>query len=615
MEFPIASFGLDKVQLKPSLFKDRFELALNYILSLKDENLLQNFYLEAGIKKDFHGALRTTQHGSGSYGDDLHWGWESPTCELRGHFLGHWLSAAAAIYKATGDLAVKLKADRIVAGLKRCQEKNGRGWVGSSPEKYLEWTAQGQPTWAPQYVHHKTLMGLFDMYALAGNADALMIADKFATWFYEWTNAFSREEMDNILDVETGGMLEVWANLYEATHHAKYLTLIERYTRSRLFDPLLNGDDILTNKHANTTIVEAQGAARVYEVTKDERWRKIVEAYWKSAVTDRGEYCTGGQTNGEVWTPPFEFSARLGDKNQEHCVVYNMMRLADYLFRWTGDPAYADYIERNLYNGILAQQNMRTGMVAYFLPLGAGGKKVWGSPTYDFWCCHGTMVQAQTTHNAYVYYEENESIFVCQYIPSVLETAIKGTRLTIQQDSLSTSNGSASNNSGNAGARHRPDAWHISFSIQAAQPTEFTLKLRLPWWLNGPAKILVNSETIALQEGVSGFVAIQRVWANDTITLELPTRLFVSPLPDDPTMCAFMDGPIVLAGLSDSERRLIGNKDDALSILTPDNEREWGNWLPGYRVRNQVQGLRFKPLYQIIDEVYTVYFPICSPDH
>ena len=49
-------------------------------------------------------------------------------------------------------------------------------------------------------------------------------------------------------------------------------------------------------------------------------------------------------------------AARLGDKNQEHCIVYNMMRLADYLLRWTGDVAYADYWERNLYNGILAQQ-------------------------------------------------------------------------------------------------------------------------------------------------------------------------------------------------------------------------------------------------------------------
>ena len=100
--------------------------------------------------------------------------------------------------------------------------------------------------------------------------------------------------------------------------------------------------------HANTTIPEAHGAARAWEVTGDTRWRRIVEAYWRCAVTDRGYFCTGGQTCGEIWTPPFQQAAHLGDKNQEHCTVYNMMRLADYLLRWTGDVTYADYWERNL---------------------------------------------------------------------------------------------------------------------------------------------------------------------------------------------------------------------------------------------------------------------------
>jgi DUF1680 family protein len=603
-------FGLDQVQLTLGLFKDRFDLNLNYVMSLRDDNLLQNFYLEAGIKRDFHGAFRATSHGDPGAGDDRHWGWESPTCELRGHFLGHWLSAAALIYKSTGSLEVKLKADRIVSELKRCQDKNGKGWIGSSPEKYLEWTAQGNPTWAPQYVHHKTFMGLYDMYALVGNKEALEISDKFADWFICWTDPFSREEMDNILDVETGGMLEVWANLYGATSDPKYLTLLERYTRSRFFDPLLNGQDVLTNRHANTTIPEVHGAARAYEVTGDERWRQIVEAYWRSAVTDRGMFCTGGQTNGEVWTPPHEFMARLGDKNQEHCTVYNMIRLADYLFRWTGDLAYADYIERNIYNGVLAQQNRTTGMIAYFLPLESGGKKLWGSPTYDFWCCHGTLVQAHSSHNAYVYYEDEAGIVVCQYIPTILKTERNGSKLTIQQTTGLLSRGSASNNSGTAGDRHRPERWKVTLKIDCETPTEFTLKLRLPWWLSGKPEVSIDGESLAVEQGPSDFLSITRAWTQHTIILKLPKSITVSPLPDSPDICAFMDGPVVLAGLCSEERMLIGDKEDASSILTPDNEREWGNWLPGYRTRNQPFGLRFKPLYEITDEAYAVYFPI-----
>ena len=40
-----------------------------------------------------------------------------------------------------------------------------------------------------------------------------------------------------------------------------------------------------------------------------------------------------------------------------------MIRTADYLYRWTGHPKYADYIEKNIYNGILAQQHPTTGMI------------------------------------------------------------------------------------------------------------------------------------------------------------------------------------------------------------------------------------------------------------
>jgi DUF1680 family protein len=156
------SFSPDRVVLRPSVFQQRFALNRAYVMSLTDANLLQNYYLEAG----FMGMqLRNTALGTPGHGDDMHWGWESPTSQVRGHFLGHWLSAAARICAAVDDREVKLKADRIVSELARCQEKNGGEWVASIPEKYLHWTAQGKPTWAPHYVIHKTLMGLYDMYA------------------------------------------------------------------------------------------------------------------------------------------------------------------------------------------------------------------------------------------------------------------------------------------------------------------------------------------------------------------------------------------------------------------------------------------------------------------
>jgi DUF1680 family protein len=610
MNQPLQSLSKGTVKLLPSLFRQRYELNREYMLALKTENLLQNFYLEAGL------------WSPRSRSSDIHWGWEAPTCQLRGHFLGHWLSAAAYTAANTGDQEVKGKADYIVNELARCQRENGGEWAGSIPEKYLDWAARGKPVWAPHYTLHKTLMGLWDMYAVGGNAQALDILTRWASWFYRWSGQFSLEQMDNILDVETGGMLEVWANLYGVTGEREHYELIQRYDRRRLFDPLIAGQDVLTNMHMNTTIPEAHGAARAWEVTGEARWRQIVDAYWRSGVTERGYYATGAQTNGEVWSPPNELSSRLGFRTQEHCTVYNMMRLAETLLRWSDDPRYADYWERNLWNGILAQQHPDTGMIAYFLPLYAGAEKVWGSPTEDFWCCHGTLVQAHTQYPNYIWYESETGLTLSQYIPNETDWNWGGQPVSLRLT-----------HDPQLKVNRRPDSLAYDLRVQAQQPVEFSLRLRLPWWLNGKAEISLNGQALPVESGPSSYVEIRRTWADDTLHVVFPKSLVAVPLPDEPETCAFMDGPVVLAGLNPGETpsaahsknagsyvarpnyrisgiSLQGDPAQPRSFLTPDNEREWTYWRGDYRTRGQNQDIRFIPLHEVRDEVFTVYFPM-----
>ena len=47
--------------------------------------------------------------------------------------------------------------------------------------------------------------------------------------------------------------------------------------------------------------------------------------------------------------------------------------------------------------------------------------------------------------------------------------------------------------------------------------------------------------------------------------------------------------------------KLHGNKSKPSEMLVPDNEREWGTWLQGYRTAGQESSIRFKPLYEIVD--------------
>ena len=127
------------MELREEELLRRQERNRKYMMDLKSENLLLNFNLEAGrVTMPFHP-------------EGIHGGWEAQTCQLRGHFLGHWLSAAAMRVYATGDIEVKAKADAIVHELALCQQENGGRWVGSIPEKYLDWIARGKQVWAPHY--------------------------------------------------------------------------------------------------------------------------------------------------------------------------------------------------------------------------------------------------------------------------------------------------------------------------------------------------------------------------------------------------------------------------------------------------------------------------------
>lgn len=591
-----------RIRLTSGTFENRRRLNREYVASLTERNLLQNHLLEAGVT-DQAWHLHPSRADLADRGLDRHWGWETPGSLLRGHFLGHWMSAAAREVATTGDPLLRGRLENVVAGLERCQDENGGEWVFATPESFLRRLGEGRETWAPQYAIHKTFMGLVDVWRDLGDERALGIAHRAAGAIARWARGFDPGRFQQILEVETGGMLEVWADLLEATGDERYRDLLDRYWHGTLFDPLRAGEDVLTNMHANTTIPEVLGAARAYEVTGDERWREVVTAYWRSAVVARGTFCTGGQTSGEIWTPPFAFAARRGSKTQEHCSVYNMIRLADVIFRWTGDVEALDYIETNLHNGLLAQQNPRTGMVAYFLPLEGGARKEWGSPTEDFWCCHGTLVQAHTRHaQSAVYAGPGAAVTVAQYVPVRAGIPERDARIDIVLLDDARYVGPDAN-AGPGGDRHRPRALRVRVTVTGSANQ---VRLRVPAWISAAPRV----HTEASWHHADRWLEIDHPGGETEIAVEFPFAVRTVPIPDEPSTVAFVEGPTVLAGLVDREVSLIGDSEDAATMLAPDDERQWTQWLVRYRSVGQPQAIRFVPLHEVVDERYSVYFPV-----
>lgn len=80
---------------------------------------------------------------------------------------------------------------------------------------------------------------------------------------------------------------------------------------------------------------------------------------------------------------------------------------------------------------------------------------------------------------------------------------------------------------------------------------------------------------------------------------------------------AFMEGPVVLAGLCDNEVKLEGDKDRPATLMQPEYGQEYKliRWAQShYRTTGQREKIRFVPLYEVGDEGYSLYFEVKEQD-
>ncbi|MEQ9825422.1 MAG: beta-L-arabinofuranosidase domain-containing protein [Puniceicoccaceae bacterium] len=579
----------ETVRLLPGLFQERRNLNKQYLQRLSTRNLLQNHLLEAGVRID-------------DASEQLHQGWESPHYQLRGHFAGHWLSSAARIAAADSDDILRARVAEVVRSLNHCQSLNGGQWVGSIPEKYFHMLESGQPVWSPQYTLHKTLMGLLDSHRYLQTPQALETLKNGANWFINWSDGLiQRGRGEVVYSGECAGMLELWVDLYVQTGDSRYLALASRYAMPDLFASLLDGIDSLSNDHTNASIPWIHGAARLYEITGDATYRQIVETFWEKAVVHRGMFATTGNNAGEFWIPPQQFARFLGSRTQEHCTVYNMIRVASYLLNWTGESQYADYIERAIYNGILAQQHPTTGMVAYFLPTEPGAHKEWGSETHDFWCCHGTLVQAHAMTESWIWGVAANGLALHQFIPShaILEVNGQSVELEVSLD--------PSADQSNFVQPDSTSRWVVRVAIRTSSQQPWTLSIRQPEWAIEPGRIEIDGVHQPTLQTSRGYLEVEIHPDTQFVQVSFPKELRRESLPGDQKRFALLDGPIVLAALSKTEPILETN----FTEVTPQYEHLYvsgRDWECGHYLLQTSSGtLPLIPLYEVTDETYSVY--------
>ncbi|HUB52488.1 MAG TPA: glycoside hydrolase family 127 protein [Terracidiphilus sp.] len=510
MQWKAEPFSMPDVRLLPSFWKDMMELDRSYLYSLPNERLAHNFRVTAGIASD---------------ADPLG-GWEAPDCELRGHYVGHYLSSCGLMYASTGDGFLLVKANELVAMLAECQQKDG--YLSAFPVELFDRLRKHQRVWAPFYTYHKIFAGLIDMYEHTGNQQALEMATRMADWAAAYSAPFTDDDWQHVLNVEQGGMMEGAFNLYAITGNAKYRDLAYRFEHHRIFDPLAAGDDKLDNNHANTNIPKVIGAARGYELTGDDRYRQISQSFYR-IVTEHHAYCTGGTSNGEMWHAADAIATELGPAAEECCCSYNMMKLARHLYGQNPDAKFFDYYERLLVNVRYGTQD-RNGMLMYYVPLQPGMYKTFGTPFDAFWCCTGTGSEEYSKLTDSIYFHDDSSLFVNLFIPSTLNWKEKGLNLRLTTD--------------------MPKDDRITLKIDAAPSSRTALKIRVPYWATKGVTVAVNGTEQNVTATPSTYLTLDQDWkAGDVITVEMPLTLHIDTTPDDKNVQAAMYGPLVLAAL------------------------------------------------------------------
>lgn len=591
-------FKLSQVRLLDGYLKELTLTNAEYLYSLDSDRLLHMFRLTAGIPSN------ATPLG----------GWEAPHMEIRGHTMGHYLSACALLYASTGDERIKAKADAIVDELEKCQIANGGGYLSAFPETlFIRLETPGQSAWVPWYTMHKIFAGLYDMYIHAGNEKSLAVLIDLAAWAKGRIDNLSEQQMADLLNVEFGGMNEVLYNLYEITGDVDHLQLAQRFDHQRIYAPLADGQDNLAGLHANTQIPKIIGASRRYELLGDKRYMAICSNFWDLVVKTRS-YATGGNSHNEHFGTANRLADTLGNTNHETCNTYNMLRLTRHLFQWTGDAQYADYYERAFLNGILPTMHPETGLKMYFVPMGPGFFKVFHTKDNSFYCCTGTGMESFAKLGDSIYFHRDNELYVNMYIASMLNWDEMGVKIEQRTDF--------------------PIEPSTKLIIHTPKAIELAINIRIPYWADNGVTVKINKESQSVTAEPSSYLTLERLWQDgDSIEITMPMKLHFSSLPDKHDRAAFMYGPMVLVGLLGTDNMQITTtgvdvtipnrgikRASYLNVL--DTERfEIAQWLLPvkdqpltFKLREDVGSIIFKPFYQVFDQRYGVYWDLTKPE-
>ena len=284
--------------------------------------------------------------------------------------------------------------------------------------------------------------------------------------------------------------------------------------------------------HAVRALYACSGATDYYLETGDPDYGETLDRLWKDLV-ERKMYITGGvgsYAEGESVGVAY-------DLPNQRAYAESCAAIANFMWNWRllavkADAAYADVMERALYNGINSGMSLSGTLYCYRNPLESRGDEDVRQPWYDTTCCPPNLERTFASFPGYIYATSPAGIYVNFYHASTLDWHLEdGTGLKLVQRTK------------------YPWEGDITLKVSPAKAATFTLYLRIPDWSN-KATVTVEGKPAPGKPKAGQYFAIHREWNGEsTVRLQLdmtPRLVEANPLvPEDYGKVAVQRGPLV----------------------------------------------------------------------
>jgi len=170
---------------------------------------------------------------------------------------------------------------------------------------------------------------------------------------------------------------------------------------------------------------------------------------------------------------------------------------------------------------------------------------------FEWQCCTGTFPQDVAEYANLLYYFDDDSLYVSQYLPSVVDWEKDGRRIRLENYS------------------RYPEESRIRFRIHVDRAVGFNLKLRVPDWAKGRNRLVMDGHVVETEIVPNTWVTLTREWQDgDIVEIEFPFSLYFKSVDDtNKEIAALNYGPIVL--VADKMTQFIGDVDKPSAWIRP----------------------------------------------